>query len=126
MLAVEGGGAVRQLPAHQLARLPHDDAAIPRLVPVIQQVVDLESVVTDDLPDLVALHGAYSAQHCHHDPKRAQVTTCVCIRVTGETNRTEVKVKNQGTIQGDFCSEAELFKERSLMKAAFYSPEVVK
>lgn len=65
VLTVVSGDAVRHHVAHHAAGLPHDGVAVTRLVLVVQEVVDLETVETDHLPDLLTPHLRSSAVKEH-------------------------------------------------------------
>ena len=72
VLTVASGHVVRQLLAHQPARLPHDDVALARLVLVIQEVVDLETIRAGHFPDLLTPHARrVGVQEHRHVAKRA-------------------------------------------------------
>lgn len=82
MLTVASGHAIRDLPAHHSTGIPHNEVALARLVLIVQEVVDLESVETDHVPDLLAPHPGFTAIHQHPQvTKQAQIITCVGVKL---------------------------------------------
>lgn len=61
MFTVSSSHTVGQLLTHHPARLPHNDAALARLVLIIQEVVDAVIVGVDQFPYLLTPHLCYTA-----------------------------------------------------------------
>lgn len=97
VLAVVGVEAVEKLLPHHPQRLLHDEAAGPRLVGAIQQVVHLEVVQLHHLPHLLPPHPRLVALHQQHQvPPSAQLLPWEGGGGGGEGGRRKKKRKKVG------------------------------